>query len=289
MQNLQILIDQLTKGRNLHISILDLTGILNTPLTGIEFKNMVHSKRFCDIAKSTNKGYRACLHCKMLANTKAIHEKMPFCGHCVYGLFEAAFPVVINGDVFAVVYVGNAVISQKQTIEQINKICRYTAADSDKLNKEIHQCENVDNAAELLQIAELVADYLKLLYAHSPPKAKELHWLVSLMKCFADEMYCSNISLKELAVAHRKNEKYIGRLFQKELGISFHEYLIQLRLSKAEAMLFQGKDNIIDIAFDCGFNTISYFNRCFKEKHGITPKEYRIKMTDYAKNNDKDG
>ncbi len=277
MQNLQVMIDQLTKERHLHISILDLTGILNNTMTEISFKNVIHSKRFCDIAKSTDKGYRTCLRCKMLANTKAIHEKMPFYGHCVYGLCEAVFPVVMNETVFAVVYIGNAVIDKKQTTERIKKVCSYTGVNFYKLKKEINQCEYTRNAAELLQIAELVSDYLKLLYEHAPPTTKKLHWLVSVMKCFADEMYCSNISLKELATTYQKNEKYLGRLFQKELGTSFHEYLMQLRLHKAESLLLQGRDNIIDIAFDCGFNNISYFNRSFKKKHGMTPKEYRMK------------
>ena len=277
MQNLQVMIDQLTKGRHLHISILDLTGILNNTMTEISFKNVIHSKRFCDIAKSTDKGYRTCLRCKMLANTKAIHEKMPFYGHCIYGLCEAVFPVIMNETVFAVVYIGNAVIDKKQTTERIKKVCSYTGVNFYKLKKEINQCEYTKNAAELLQIAELVSDYLKLLYEHAPPTTKKLHWLVSVMKCFADEMYCSNISLKELATTYQKNEKYLGRLFQKELGTSFHEYLMQLRLHKAESLLLQGRDNIIDIAFDCGFNNISYFNRSFKKKHGMTPKEYRMK------------
>ena len=80
MQNLQFLIDMLTRGRKLHISILDLNGILNTPTTKIAFENVIHSKKFCDIAKSTEKGYRACLHCKNLANTKATTSKKAFCG-----------------------------------------------------------------------------------------------------------------------------------------------------------------------------------------------------------------
>ena len=276
MQNFQFLIDQLTKGRHLHISILDLTGILNIPMTEVVFENVIHSKQFCDIAKSTNKGYRACLRCKLLANEKAIHEKLPFFGHCVYGLYEVVFPVMINKTVSAVIYVGNAVVDKKQTTERIKKACKYTYVNSYKLKKEINQCYYAEDAAELLQIAELLADYLKLLYEHAPKKSKKLHWLVSLIKCFADEMYCSNISLKELAVTYHKNEKYLGRLFQKEMGISFHEYLMQLRLHKAESLLLQSRDNIIDIAFDCGFNTISYFNRVFKKKHDMTPKEYRI-------------
>lgn len=276
MQKLQVLIDQLTKDRHLHINILDLSGILNTPMTEIAFQNVIHSKRFCDIAKSTDKGYRTCLRCKMLVNRKAIQEKTPFVGYCVYGLYEAVFPVVMNETVCAVIYVGNAIVDKPKTKEKIEKACRYTGANPDNLNEETNQCYYVEDSGELLQIAELVADYLKLLYEHTPLKKKELHWMVSLMKCLADEMYCSNISLKELAITYQKNEKYLGRLFQKEMGISFHDYLMRLRLHKAESLLLQSKDKIIDIAFDCGFNTVSYFNRTFKKKHGVTPGEYRI-------------
>ena len=96
MQNLQFLIDMLTRGRKLHISILDLNGILNTPTTKIAFENVIHSKKFCDIAKSTEKGYRACLHCKNLANTKATTSKKAFCGHCLYGIYEVAMPVIVT-------------------------------------------------------------------------------------------------------------------------------------------------------------------------------------------------
>ena len=115
MQNLQFLIDVLTRGRKLHISILDLNGILNTPTTKIAFENVIHSKKFCDIAKSTEKGYRACLHCKNLANTKATTSKKAFCGHCLYGIYEVAMPVIVGDTVSAIVYVGNAIVDIDHT------------------------------------------------------------------------------------------------------------------------------------------------------------------------------
>lgn len=275
MQNLQILIDQLSRHRKLHISILDLSGILNTPLTQISIKNAVHTKHFCDIAKSTDRGLAACLRCKMLANTKAVQKKKPFSGHCIYGLYEAAYPVIINQNVAAVVYVGNAVIDKERTVSQMKRICSLTGAEQYKLSEEIEQCELLGDSSELFQIAELVADYVKMLYAASPPKAQKMHWLVSLMKQHADEMFSSNISLKELAVTYRKNEKYLGRLFKKEMGIGFGDYCMQVRLHKAEQMLMQSDEKIIDIALECGFNNISYFNRLFKKKHGIPPRAYR--------------
>ena len=126
MQKLQILIEMLTKGRKLHISISDLSGILNTSSTKIDFQNVIHSKSFCNIAKSTEKGFRSCLHCKYLANAKAITSKKPFCGYCLYGIYEAAMPVIIDETVSAIVYVGNAIVDIDQTKNRIEKVCRYT-------------------------------------------------------------------------------------------------------------------------------------------------------------------
>lgn len=277
MQKLQVFIDLLTKNRRLHISVCDISGILNTPLTELKFESIIHSKPFCGIAKSTDKGYRTCLRCKRLANTKAVNRKEPFCGYCPYGLYEAVVPVIVNGSTAAIVYVGNAVTDNAKALLHMKKTCLYTGVDLQRLADELMLCESIEDTSELTQIAELVADYLRLLYKNAPQKEQKLNWLVSLMKRYADEMYCTSISLNELAIACRKNEKYLGRLFKKETGKTFNEYCVQLRLNKAEKLLLQSNERIIDIAFDCGFNNISYFNRLFKSKHGISPKEYRIK------------
>ena len=74
---------------------------------------------------------------------------------------------------------------------------------------------------------------------------------------------------------NRKNAKYLGRIFKSEMGVSFCDYLLSLRLSKAEEMLRKTDAKIIDIALATGFNSISYFNREFFKKNGITPTDYR--------------
>ena len=55
MQDLQTLIALLEKGRKLHISVLDLSGILDLPLTSLTFESTIHSKDFCSLAKTTEK------------------------------------------------------------------------------------------------------------------------------------------------------------------------------------------------------------------------------------------
>ena len=276
MQNLQFLIDMLTKGRKLHISVLDLSGILDTPSTKIIFANTIHSKKFCDIAKSTEKGFHSCLYCKKLANTKAITSKKPFYGHCIYGIYEAAMPVIIGEKVVAIVYVGNAIVDIDHTKSRIKKVCQRTGVDRKMLYEQTQNCEFSNTPDEFLRIAEIVSDYIKILYVKEPKTSASMHWLVSALKQYAERMCCSNPTLKDLSVVYHKNEKYMGRLFKNEMHMSFHEYCLLLKLQKAEALLLGTKDKIIDIALECGFDNISYFNRTFKKQYGMSPNEYII-------------
>lgn len=275
MQPLQKFIDYLEKGRNLHISILDFSGILTTPLTKIKFDHVIHSKKFCEIAKSTPRGYKTCLLCKSLANSKAVTQKTAFCGQCLYGLYESAFPVVIDDVITAIVYVGNAVIDEETTIKRIKKVCKYTKVPENELLLQLNSCEKVYSTNELLEVGEIVADYLKALAKFTPISTHEKHWIVHLMKQYAKENLYGIPSLSEFAVTHQKNAQYIGRLFKNEVGISFNQYCNNVRLEKAASILSRSNEKIINIAIDCGFQNVSYFNRLFQEKFGVSPSEYR--------------
>ena len=60
------------------------------------------------------------------------------------------------------------------------------------------------------------------------------------------------------------------------MHMSFHKYCLLLKLQRAEALLSGTNDKIIDIALECGFDNISYFNRAFKKQYGMSPSEYII-------------
>ena len=278
MQNLQTLIDLLTCNRNIHISVVDLKGVLNTSAAKLEFKNIIHSMQFCCVAKSTERGYSVCLKCKKLANEKVINSKSPFSGHCIYGLYETAVPVVLDNDVVAIVYVGNAIINDCTTRNRIRQISAITNVSEQSLLSQLNQCEHIKTSDELYQVGEIVVDYIKMLCSRNRTDESKNNWIVNLMKRYANESFCYNVSLKEFSVDHRRNEKYIGRLFKKETGKTFSEYCMDLRLNKAENALQQSDALVIDIAYECGFNNISYFNKVFKKKHGITPIQYRKEM-----------
>ena len=140
--------------------------------------------------------------------------------------------------------------------------------------EQTEECEYIDDADELIGITEIVCDYIKALYHADPKTSTQNHWLVSKIKQHADQTFCYGPTLKELSVLYHKNEKYMGRTFKKEMGMTFHHYCLMLRLKKAELLLSETSDKIIDIALECGFNNVSYFNRAFKAQYGMSPSEF---------------
>lgn len=275
MQSLQTLINMLRAGRNIHISVLDLSGILNTPETALDFSSTIHSKGFCWAAKSTERGKRICFRCKALANNRAAESGAAFSGYCSFGLYEYALPVKIGESVAAVVYVGNAIIDKETAEKRLMKTCRLANLSPSIMLTELEKAESLESADELCKIAEIVADYLKILTESSPKAKSETHWLLAAMKRYADETYTESITLSELGTIYRKNEKYLGRLFKREMGVSYNEYVLTKKIQKAEKLLIETNEKIIEIALSCGFDNIPYFNRVFLKKNRMSPTKFR--------------
>ena len=67
---------------------------------------------------------------------------------------------------------------------------------------------------------------------------------------------------------------YLRKLFQKEFGVTPHQYLNNKRLQIAAETLVNCSDTIADIAVMCGFRDPLYFSRMFKKKYGVSPSLY---------------
>jgi AraC-like DNA-binding protein len=84
-----------------------------------------------------------------------------------------------------------------------------------------------------------------------------------------------DFSAQKLGDAAGLSERYVNELLY-EAGASFTVRLTELRLRKAAELLARaGEARISDIALDCGFNDLSYFNRCFRRRFGLTPSAAR--------------
>ena len=63
--------------------------------------------------------------------------------------------------------------------------------------------------------------------------------------------------------------------WKKETGLTANNVMQNIRLKAAWDMLINGKENVSEICFKLGFNSLSYFSRCFKAKYGISPRDVR--------------
>ncbi|MBQ4396858.1 MAG: helix-turn-helix domain-containing protein [Clostridia bacterium] len=92
---------------------------------------------------------------------------------------------------------------------------------------------------------------------------------------YIGENYRENITLAKLAEVVNMSETGLSRLFRSITGMSCIDYVIEYRMSKAISMVRLTDKPIIEIAYEVGFNNISYFNRTFKKHFQRTPSQCR--------------
>ncbi len=93
---------------------------------------------------------------------------------------------------------------------------------------------------------------------------------------YIDENFEKNISMEQAARIAMLSPSYLRYLFKQITHRTFTEYVQNLRISKAIELLKTRRDlRIIDICYAVGYNSVSYFNRAFREATGVSPKAYR--------------
>ncbi|VBB04963.1 transcription regulator hth arac- type [Lucifera butyrica] len=92
---------------------------------------------------------------------------------------------------------------------------------------------------------------------------------------FISQHYAENLSLRDMAAQVNLSPYYFTRLFNKYTNCSPHEYLLNVRLKKAQEKLVMSDDSVENVGFVCGFNNASHFIRAFKKNTGMTPNQFR--------------
>ena len=98
---------------------------------------------------------------------------------------------------------------------------------------------------------------------------------VRLTKEYIAEHYMHDIALSDLANLVCMSDESFSRFFRNKTGRTPNRYLIDYRLGIAARMLLTTQLSISAIGYSCGFNTLSHFNRLFRESKGCTPSEFR--------------
>lgn len=92
---------------------------------------------------------------------------------------------------------------------------------------------------------------------------------------YISENYMNPITIDELADSVNLSKHYFMRFFKKYMGMTCIEYINDYRLNVATNLLLTTSMQITEISTSIGITNLSYFNRIFKKKYNMTPKEYR--------------
>ncbi|PAE31430.1 response regulator transcription factor [Bacillus sp. 7884-1] len=85
------------------------------------------------------------------------------------------------------------------------------------------------------------------------------------------------ISLTEVAEHLHLNSSYFSRMYKKETGEGFIEYVTRVKMEKALELLDQSIKTVEQIAYELGFESKSYFLKTFKRFYGLSPKSFKYK------------
>lgn len=88
-----------------------------------------------------------------------------------------------------------------------------------------------------------------------------------------------NPTIGDIARLFHYNKNYVCNLFEKNLGISYVDYITDLKVRYAEKLLETTDFSITRICFECGFGSVSSFARSFKKITGKTPTAFRKKLS----------
>jgi AraC-like DNA-binding protein len=94
---------------------------------------------------------------------------------------------------------------------------------------------------------------------------------------FIQDHFANKITLKEVAELIHLTESNFCKFFKKATGKTYSDYINEIRINEAVRLLLQTEKTINQISYECGFETLSYFNRVFMNKKGRTPSTYRKK------------
>lgn len=95
---------------------------------------------------------------------------------------------------------------------------------------------------------------------------------------YVKENYKKEISLDEVAQVANLTPTSFCRMFKSKTKKNFIEYLNEIRISNACKHLIESDMSVSEIAYECGYKTVSNFNKLFKKNTGNTPKEYKNKI-----------
>lgn len=246
-----------------------------------------HVNPFCSLMACCPQARQVCQNTFAAIRDKAAKTRAPGKSRCFAGITHVSYPVISAGEHIATIYGGQFVL-EKPTARAFQgiacKLVRLGLGDRlPELEKAWFRTPVVTDKQfrSILYLLESFAARISRLAAAGvlepvdgePP-------LVTKARKFIQDRFAEPISMPDVARHLHMSASGFSRMFRQAVGIPFTSYLARVRVEKSKGMLARPALTIRSIAFQSGFDSISQFNRSFRQYTGMAPTRYRLSLAE---------
>lgn len=238
-----------------------------------------HENPFCALLAQSNRACGMCLeHQQSISNASGKTQNSV----CFAGLVDTAVPLRAGDQIVGYLQTGQVALKKPNT-KQFKKITKQlldwgVKTDMGKLeeayfNTKVLTPKTYQSMVRLIEVfcqhLSLAVDQVMIQQENSEPPP------VTRAKQFIEEHKTEEISLRDVAKVVNVSTFYFCKLFKKATGMTFTEYLSQVRIAKAKNLLLNPNLRVSEIAYDIGYQSLTHFNRTFHRIVGQSPTAYR--------------
>jgi len=150
----------------------------------------------------------------------------------------------------------------------------------DVLNKLITSYKTV---LEQREIQEAVASILTDSTNNEGDRGNDASYKAIILDYLSEHAFDASFSLTELAEHIGLNPNYLSSVFKSNFGIAFQDYVMNMRLERAKILLLSTEMRNYEIADAIGMEDVNYFGVRFKNKFGVSPKQYKQRILTHEK------
>ena len=242
---------------------------------------------FCALLSKTDAGCRMCLDVR--ERLRCGTEEEARTEICIAGLADTAVPVVVGGEVAGYLRTGQVALSplKKGHFTKVaNQLMEWgEVTDLSRMEEAwFHSRVLTPQQYEaFVQLLKVFARHLSLVVDQSVASADANvipgdSPVIQRAKDLIESRQQEDLSVGDVAKMLNISVFYFCKVFRKATGLTFTEYLAQVRVAKARNLLQNPHVRISEVAFEVGFQSITHFNRVFRKLTGESPTAFRSRI-----------
>ena len=264
-----------------------LTGLsmaLNTPdvgTTGLGLSGDMGNP-LCKMIRDTPEGARRCEGCDRRHQAQAGADGKSKLYTCHAGFLDMAIPIMVQGKHVATISSGQ-VLSEQPSDAAFHRLCRrLTCLGIPERRLRIAYAQapwmprnRLTSVMHLLEIfsRQLCGNAWRIRELEACLERPQIRKARAVVE---ERFRESDLRLSDAAVAAGISVAHFSHVFHKETGVPFSSYVQSRRIEEAKRLLAETDQTITEICFECGFNSLTHFNRVFRRGEGCSPRQYRM-------------